>query len=113
MAKFDFWVIKPTRGEPGLPSLSSQAYHDEMFLSPHVRLGGFGSMAHIESERLAKEFSDACTPILQNRYGPDFALGVVSASSSERNVGKRIEKDSDIVRKRLETANFAPNKPPK
>jgi len=112
MAKFDFWVIKPTSVMPELISLYPQIYHDEMFLSPHVRLCGLSGLAHIESELLARDFAEACTPSLQKRYGANFSLGVESASSSERNVSERIKKDSSIIRKRLETGNFAPNKAP-
>lgn len=112
MAKVEFWVIRPSGSDPDLPSLVSQSYHQEMFLSPHVRMSGFNSMAHVESEELARSFAEACTPILQKRYGSDFFLCVEASASSEKSVSNRIKKDSDIIRKRLDTANFAPNKAP-
>jgi len=69
-------------------------------------------MAHIESESLARTFADACIPFLQKRYGIETVLGVESRWEVPGNnkILKRIREDSDLIRTRLATGNFSPNK---
>jgi hypothetical protein len=93
-------------------SLLHQDEKSDVFLSPHVRLCGYTAMAHIDSESLARTFAEACTPFLQKRYGIETMLMI--ESRWEISVGdkilKRIRDDSEIIRKRLITGNFSPNK---
>ena len=69
-------------------------------------------MAHIDSESLARAFAEACTPFLQKRYGIETMLMIESRwEISERDkILKQIQDDSEIIRKRLATGNFSPNK---
>jgi len=70
-------------------------------------------MAHIDSESLARKFAAECLPILQARYGDETTLTVIDCEETKRNwLVKRIEKDSEVIRKRLSTRNFASNKVP-
>lgn len=104
--------------EPRLPvrapiSLFVQDEKNELFLSPHVRLCGFPAMAHIESESLAQQFAEACTPRLQKRYGSDTRLEILSwEAMGDKKLLERIRRDTNIIRKRLDTGSLAPNKAP-
>ena len=71
-------------------------------------------MAHIDSESLARMFAEACIPFLLKRYGSEITLRVENCwEVSEHNkILKRIQSDSELIRKRLATGNFAPNKAP-
>ena len=91
--------------------LSAFHYQDEksgVFLSPHVRLCGYNAMAHIDSESLALMFAEACIPFLQKRYGNETTLGVESCweVSEHSRILKRIQSDSELIRKRLGTGNL-------
>ena len=68
-------------------------------------------MAHIESEQLAKEYLKACSPIFEKRYKHGYEAEVrKNSASNHKSVVSRIERDSAILRERLRTRNFAPNK---
>jgi hypothetical protein len=87
--------------------------HDELFLGPHVRLTSFDGMACIESESLAHQYAEGCTLILQKRYGEDTTLEVISCREREgKKLAERISRDSAIVRTRIATNNFVPNRSP-
>lgn len=86
--------------------------HNELHLGPNVRLSGHNGMAHIESAVLAEEFAQVCLPRLQKRYGADTTLRVVECQASgNKQLLERIKRDSEIIRKRIDTGNLAPNKP--
>lgn len=113
MQRITYFAIKPQLPREAPNSLFVQDQRDELFLGPHVRLCGQIGMAHIESAILAHQFAEACTPFLQKRYGKETKLEVVSWESTEdRKLAIRIQKDSEIIRKRLVAGNFAPNKAP-
>lgn len=110
MSLLDYWTIVIEVNE-FKPSLSVQQMRDGLYLSPHVKLSGFPSMAHIESEQLAKEYLKACSPIFEKRYKHGYEAEVQKNSASNyKSVVSRIERDSAIIRERLRTRNFAPNK---
>ena len=84
----------------------------ELYLSPHVRLAGHAKQAQIETRDLAEAFAARCLPIFKKRYGDDTTLtvGEWSTHSPNKNLIKRIEKDSKIIKTRLEQNNMASNK---
>jgi hypothetical protein len=112
MHRITYYTIVPQMTPRILSSLLHQDEKSDVFLSPHVRLCGYTAMAHIDSESLARTFAEACTPFLQKRYGIETTLGVESRwEISELNkLLKQIQNDSDLIRKRLATGNFSPNK---
>jgi len=112
MHRISYFTIVPQM----TPRIHSALLHHEessdVFLSPHVRLCGYTAMAHIDSESLARTFADACMPFLQKRYGIETKLMIESRwEVSETNkIEMRIKEDSELIRKRLATGNFSPNK---
>lgn len=113
MRRIKYFSIIPSLSVHAPMSLFYQEEKNELYLSPNVKLCGFGGMAHIETEALAQRFLEACTPRLQKRYGNNTSLEVVNCEASEhKKLLDRIKRDSEIIQKRLETSNFAPNKAP-
>jgi len=112
MSRISYFTIVPQMTPRILSALLHQDESSDVFLSPHVRLCGYSAMAHIDSESLARMFADACIPFLRKRYGIETVLGVESRwEVSENNkILKRIREDSELIRKRLATGNFSPNK---
>jgi hypothetical protein len=94
-------------------SLSYQDQKDQLFIGPHVRLAGYPGKAFIETELLAISFAEAIVSRFQKRYGNETKLSVVKFEDAESTkLMNRIQSDTDIVRKRLATANFISNKSP-
>jgi hypothetical protein len=112
MHRISYFTIVPQMTPRILSSLLHQDEKSDVFLSPHVRLCGYTAMAHIESESLALAFADACTPFLKKRYGIETTLMIGShwEVSETQKIIIRIQEDSEIIRKRLATGNFSPNK---
>jgi hypothetical protein len=112
MNRISYFAIVPRMTPRILSALLHQDEGSDVFLSPHVRLCGYSAMAHIDTESLARTFADACMPFLQKRYGIETVLGVESRweVSDNNTILKRIQKDSELIRKRLATGNFSPNK---
>lgn len=94
-------------------SLSYQDQKDELFVGPHVRLSGYSGKACINSELLALKFAEACISRFRMRYGNEtrFIIHKFEEIKSAK-ITSRIQRDSDIVTKRLEANNFFSNKPP-
>jgi len=113
MHRISYFTIVPKKTPRILSSLLHQDEKSDVFLSPHVRLCGYTAMAHIDSESLAQMFAEACTPFLQKRYGLETMLMIESRwEISETNkIEMRIKEDSKIIRQRLASGNFSPNKP--
>ena len=112
MYRITYYTIVPRMTPRILSSLLHQDEKSDVFLSPHVRLCGYTAMAHIDSDSLARAFAEACTPVLQKRYGIETMLMIESrweVSESDK-ILKRIRGDSEIIRNRLATGNFSPNK---
>ena len=109
-----YFTIAPKMTPQILSSLLHQDESSDVFISPHVRLCGYNAMAHIDSESLARAFADACTPFLQKRYGIETTLDIQSCweVSGNDKLFRRILNDSALIRKRLTTGNFTPNKAP-
>lgn len=113
MRPLTYFTIKPELPQVAPNSLLYQDEKNELFLGPHVRLCGLLGMVHIDSEALAYQFAEACTPSLQRRYGNATKLTVVPWQTTEdKRLLSRIQKDSEIVRKRIAAGNFTPNKAP-
>lgn len=108
-----YFAVK-VQARRNVPStLFYQQEKGELFLGPHARLAGHPGMAHIESEALARAYAEACAPVMQKRYGNDAICRVtVCESSGDKRLMDRIQKDSNIIRNRLATANLASNKKP-
>ena len=112
MSRITYYTIMPQMTPRIFSSLLHQDEKSDVFLSPHVRLCGYAAMAHIDSESLARKFAEGCTPYLQKRYGDETILMIESrweVSEGDR-ILKRIQSDSEIIRNRLATGNFSPNK---
>jgi len=114
MQRISYFTIVPQMTSRILSSLLHQDEKSDVFISPHVRLCGYTAMAHIDSESLARMFAEACTPFLQKRYGIETTLEIEGRweASGHNKLLKRIQDDSELIRKRLATGNFAPNKAP-
>lgn len=112
MHRITYYTIVPRMTPRISSSLLHQDEKSDVFISPHVRLCGYTAMAHIESESLARAFAEACTPFLQKRYGIETMLMIESRWEISENdkILKRIQDDSEIIRKRLANGNFSPNK---
>lgn len=94
-------------------SLSYQDQKDELFVGSHVRLSGYSGRACINSELLALRFAEACILRFQMRYGNETKLIVHKFEEiKSAKITARIQRDTDIVTKRLEANNFASNIPP-
>ncbi|MBW8305288.1 MAG: hypothetical protein K0M46_00170 [Thiobacillus sp.] len=112
MKQTEWFTLMVTLAGRAPSSLFVQEQKDGMYVGPHTRLAGFNGVAHLSSRELAVEFSHALTPIFERRYGPGFAIEVEDWSGGQSpSLLARIEKDTEIVRLRLQTGNFAPNKP--
>ena len=112
MHRITYYTIVPQKTPRILSSLLHLDEKSDVFLSPHLRLCGYTAMAHIDSESLARIFAEACIPFLQKRYGIETMLRVESRWEVPENnkILKRIQDDSELIRKRLATGNFSPNK---
>lgn len=112
MKQIEWFTLTVTLSGRAPSPLFVQENRDGMYVSPHTRLAGFHGVAHLNSRELAVEYSHALTPIFERRYGPGFAIEMVDWSGSQSpSLLARIERDTEIVRKRLQTGNFASNKP--
>jgi hypothetical protein len=112
MQRITYYAIVPQMTPRIASSLLHQDEKSDVFLSPHLRLCGYTAMAHIDSESLARAFAEACSPFLRKRYGIETTLMIESrweVTGSDK-ILKRIQDDSEIIRKRLATGNFSPNK---
>lgn len=80
-------------------------------LTANVRLA-INEHAHIESRELAEHFLACCRPTLDRRYGEGcYETAINEQRGQDRHVAAKIEKDSAIIKARIRTQNFAPNKP--
>jgi hypothetical protein len=113
MTRLTFFILMPSLERHAPMILFAQEEKNELYVSPHVRLCGFSGMAHIETKSLAEKYAEAIAPIFQKRYGNGTTLEVVSLQSGiDKKTTLRIAKDTEIIKKRLATNNFASNKAP-
>ncbi|MCB1753912.1 MAG: hypothetical protein KDJ38_00225 [Gammaproteobacteria bacterium] len=83
----------------------------EIFIGPHTRPASYAG-ADLISRELAEEYLSALMPIFQRRYG-ECELKVVEISGTiNKKLEKKIVSDTSMVRARIDTNNFAPNKSP-
>jgi hypothetical protein len=93
--------------------LFTQEERDGINISPHARIAGYTGSAYIESELLARQYLEALMPVFQKRYGNKTTIEIVRwECCSDAKTLKRIQHDSDIIKKRIATNNFTPNKAP-
>ena len=92
----------------------NQVQRDELYLSANGRSSSAGKEAHLDSRELAEEFLDAYMPRLVKRHGKEVEAEVIEVFTrgyANRTMA-RIEQDSAMARKRLETGTLASNKSP-
>lgn len=114
MNKITYYAIKLDLSGSAPNKLFCQQEKDELFLSANGVLVGRTKMAHLESRELAELFMEAYIPRLQKRYDADVNVeirGWTSRGDDKRTMA-RIEADSVLARKRLETGILASNVKP-
>ena len=112
MPQLTYYVIAPNALTAAPDTLHYAKHRGELFISPHVRMSGLDGAARIESRELAEQFVVAIMPRLIKRYGKDTTLNIMEVACSDGHwARKKIAEHSEIIRKRLNTENFAPNKP--
>jgi hypothetical protein len=109
--KHEWYEIQATIFERPPGNVFLQHQKVEMVVGPHTRPAGFQGGAMIESKELAETFAEAIKPIFKKRYGESTELSVVLCSGflREKDLAK-IKSHSDIIKARLATNNFVPNK---
>ena len=113
MTRLTFFAVTPLLDRHAPMNLFMQEEKNELYVGPHVRLCGYSGMARIETESLAKKYAEAIAPIFQKRYANGTTLDVVSWQTGiDKKSLLRIAKDTEIVKKRLASNNFSPNKAP-
>lgn len=98
----------------GIPGKIHYQQNDlELFLSANGKLTA-AAMAHLRSRDLAERFLAAYLPRLQKRYKDGFEVNVSEHLSvrEDKRLKARIEKESFLVEKRLETGILASNVKP-
>lgn len=65
----------------------------------------------LKRKKFAIDFAECLLPILEKRYKEEICLDVVHAVAKP-HPEKKIEKDSALFKKRIQTKTFAPNKQP-
>ncbi|WP_394165652.1 hypothetical protein [Neptunomonas phycophila] len=83
-----------------------------VFISPNSTLCGFGKEAHLETLDLATRYKEKLIPIFIARYGKNFEINLHKCSTNRKSAIKKVEKDSKLVKARLEKNMMAPNKKP-
>ncbi len=79
-------------------------------LTANIRLSE-NDHVHLDSYELSEELMDALTPVFNKRYGPGCWEYSIDEQIKNNHNEARIKGDSSIIRARLKTKNFAPNKP--
>ena len=94
------------------PQFEYLGYNNSVMIGAHTRLAGNG--ARLNSEELAIEYIEALKVLYKKRYNSDFDFTLNKNESLEDFMSKqeiqKLESDSNIIRARLLTKNFAPNK---
>jgi hypothetical protein len=95
-------------------SFSYQLEKGNICISPNVRLAGDVKEARIENKILAQQYLERCLPIFQKRYGNSVELRIIECSTSSlcNRTLKRIQRDSDLIKARLEQNIMISNKKP-
>lgn len=114
MENITYFTIGIAMSGPAPAHLNYQDHKNELYLSANGALSG-PKQCQLDSKELAEKFLEAYMPRLQKRYGSDvraevFTFGAqCSGALSEKRVRARIDTDSRIARRRLETGLLAPN----
>lgn len=109
-----YYCLKLSLSGQASSTLFVQQGHNELFLSAHGRLCGLNKMAHLETAEIATEFMDAYLPRLRKRYGQDVSVEIIKCTynGQVKRTLNRINQDSELARKRIETGVLAPNQSP-
>ena len=92
-------------------SFHNRHHNSEVFIGPHTKLTGLDGAATIDSHSLAGEFAKALIPICLRRYGKGVDLHVIECRGRlTKNELDKMISHSRIIRNRLVTNNFVPNK---
>ena len=91
--------------------------NDPLFVGPHTRLAT-RKRAEIETEELAIQFRDILIPIYAKRYGDNVKLNIHRqqyttpgfSQNPDKKMLSKIENDTTIVKKRIQSGNLSPNK---
>jgi len=114
LEKITCYSIAISMSGPAPAHLGYQEDKNELYLSANGALSG-PKQCQLDTKELAEKFLEAYMPRLQKRYGANVLAEVFkceaqcSGALSEKRVRARIEADSRIARKRLETGLLAPN----
>jgi len=115
MADFEYFTIHIRMNKSAPSMMFYQEQHDELYLTANGRLSELG--AHLDSQSLAQEFLDAYMPRLVKRYGTGLTADIIKCtarcgSSMDKKIAARIEADSSLARKRIQSGVLASNKKP-
>jgi hypothetical protein len=91
-----------------------QLEKEKICISPNVKLAGDVKEARIENKILAQRYLERCLPIFQKRYGNSVELSIIECQTTslcDRTI-KRIQRDSILIKARLEQNIMSPNKKP-
>lgn len=112
MPQLTYYVVRPNALTPAPSTLNRASYKGELYISPHVRMSGMDSEAKIDTRERAEKFAEAILPKLQKRHGEQLRLTVMEVSCyDDKWSRKKILEHSEIIQKRMDTNNFAANKP--
>ena len=102
-----------------LPFTLNQARgnNDPLFVGPHTRIAT-NKRAVIETEALAIQFRDMLIPIYEKRYGDNVELNIHKqqyrtpgfSQNPDKKMLSKIKNDTTIVKKRIQSGNYSPNK---
>lgn len=87
-------------------SVHQKPFASDIGVSEHCRLCWGG--AFLDNRRLAEEFLEALIPIFNKRYGENNFKLYISEITSSHSKESKVKRESDIVRWRLENADFNP-----
>lgn len=107
-----YYTVSLLVDKPNAPLHTEQSRCGWLSLTANIRLA-INNAARLDNRELAEQLVDRCRPIFDKRYGRDryeVAVNEQRGPNSKTQV-VRIKKDSDIVRARIATNNFAPNQP--
>lgn len=110
---FTVFVDAPLLSENLRNSLAYQIHHDELYVSPNLKLSSKLAAAHINDRQTAESYVEACCKVFERRYGSPITLRIDYCSeTTSKKLAHRIERDSALIRARLEQQCFSPNRRP-
>lgn len=90
-----------------------QLQQDNLFIGPNVTFCSGGKEARLDTPDLALEYADRVKPILEERYGEEVDLLVVSISMPARESSlRKVHEHSKLIRARLDQNAMSPTRKP-